>query len=81
MKPIYFLLTSLLIVASCTQPSSYLEMALEAAGENRGELERVLTHYKDSTLKRRAEVFLREISVYCNAAASPLQLEITGEAI
>ncbi len=27
------------------------------------------------------EVFLREISVYCNAAASPLQLEITGEAI
>ncbi|MBE6288331.1 MAG: hypothetical protein E7099_09150 [Mediterranea massiliensis] len=60
MKPIYFLLTSLLIVASCTQPSSYLEMALEAAGENRGELERVLTHYKDSTLKRRAAEFLIE---------------------
>ncbi|MBE6288334.1 MAG: DUF1573 domain-containing protein [Mediterranea massiliensis] len=25
--------------------------------------------------------YLREISVYCNAAASPLQLEITGEAV
>lgn len=38
-----------------------MEYALEFAGENRGELEKVLEHYNDSGLKQDAARFLIEI--------------------
>ena len=37
-----------------------MEYALEFAGENRGELEKVLEHYNDSGLKQDAARFLIE---------------------
>ncbi|GHT15152.1 hypothetical protein FACS189426_22450 [Bacteroidia bacterium] len=63
MKNILFtvLLLSALLVG-CTQPSD-LEQALQFAGENRAELEKVLEHYSSSpedSLKYKAAVFLIE---------------------
>jgi hypothetical protein len=49
----------LLFVFSCKQKSS-LELALELAGSNRVELEKVLAHYREDTLKYRAACFLIE---------------------
>lgn len=49
----------LLPLFSCNN-HSYLEQALRQAGENRNELEKVLEHYKDDTLKYRAAQFLIE---------------------
>ena len=40
--------------ASCTPNPDRLKQALEFAGENRGELQKVLRHYEDDTLKSRA---------------------------
>lgn len=48
-----------LLGASCTD-SSRLRYALEQAGENRGELEKVLEHYRDSGRKYEAARFLVE---------------------
>ena len=42
---------------SC-QGNSRLKQALELVGDNRGELEKVLTHYRDSGLKQEAARFL-----------------------
>lgn len=44
----------------CAPEKSPLEEALEAAGENRPELERVLAHYQGDSLKLRAAEFLIE---------------------
>lgn len=41
-----------------------LEYALKLAGKNRAELEKVLTHYKNDSLKHRAAVFLIENMPY-----------------
>ncbi len=45
---------------SCKKETGYLEQALIVAGENRCELEKVLTHYKDDPLKLEAARFLIE---------------------
>lgn len=49
-------------VVSCgrRQTNEYLEYALRAAGNNRGELETVLEHYKDDSEKFAAARFLIE---------------------
>jgi hypothetical protein len=51
------------LTIACTRRPSRLEQALALAGENRAELEKVLTHYSrtaDDSLKLRAAVFLIE---------------------
>jgi len=53
---IFFLLTFI----SCKNSDSYLKYALEAAKDNRPELEKVLNHYKEDPLKYKAAVFLIE---------------------
>ena len=53
------LFTAFLLCLSCSQPSR-LELALEAAGDNRAELEKVLEHFKDDPLKLKAAIFLIE---------------------
>ena len=60
MKPIYCLFfSSVLFVAACSSPSP-LEYALQQAGDNRHELERVLEHYKSDPEKLAAAEFLIE---------------------
>lgn len=54
---------------SCQQ-NAHLEQALELAGENRPELEKVLTHYRDSGLKYDAALFLIENMPGCYGADS-----------
>ena len=51
--------------ASCTPNPDRLKQALEFAGENRGELQKVLRHYEDDTLKSRAARFLIENMTHC----------------
>ena len=53
------LLAVFLLGLSCSQPSR-LELALEAAGANRAELEKVLKHFRDDPLKLKAAIFLIE---------------------
>ena len=53
----------LLLLMGCKQPDSLL-IALTHAGENRMELEKVLRHYEDDTLKLRAASFLMENMPY-----------------
>ena len=51
----------LLVLFSCQgKHSDYLEQALRLAGDNRSELESVLAHYKNDSLKYQAAVFLIE---------------------
>ena len=52
-------LVSILLLCACAH-NERLERALEFAGENRAELEKVLVHYKDSGLKLDAARFLIE---------------------
>ena len=52
-------LVSMLLLCACRH-NERLERALEFAGENRAELEKVLVHYKDSGLKLDAARFLIE---------------------
>ncbi|MBP5362438.1 MAG: hypothetical protein J6Y71_05370, partial [Ruminococcus sp.] len=62
------IVTAISTVAVCTtvvscgrkQSNEYLEYALRAAGNNRGELEAVLEHYKDDPEKLAAARFLIE---------------------
>lgn len=52
-----------MVIVSCVEENTKLERALELAGENRKELERVLTHYSHTdadSLKLRAACFLIE---------------------
>lgn len=53
------LLVFLLLICSCSR-GNRLKFALEFAGDNRSELEKVLEHYKDSALKYEAACFLIE---------------------
>ena len=50
----------LLLVLRCVSRPDRLEYALEFAGKNRTELEKVLEHYKEDTMKYRAACFLIE---------------------
>ena len=52
-------LFTLLLLCSCVN-NHRLSKALELAGSNRGELEKVLIHYKDSGEKYKAACFLIE---------------------
>lgn len=54
----YFLIFCLLGLISCQRSPSPLEYALQSAGSNRPELEKVLTHYKEDALKLKAAEFL-----------------------
>lgn len=56
---LYGLILILMLCTACAH-NARLEYALEFAGENRAELEKVLTHYKDSGLKYDAACFLIE---------------------
>ena len=57
------LLVFFLFISSCSG-NRRLQFALDFAGDNRGELEKVLDYYKDSTLKYRAACFLIENMPY-----------------
>jgi hypothetical protein len=62
MKNILLILLTSVWLFSCTQPSR-LEQALQFAGENRAELEKVLAHYSQNpadSLKYKAACFLIE---------------------
>ncbi|MDR3235283.1 MAG: hypothetical protein LBT48_00950 [Prevotellaceae bacterium] len=50
----------LLLLAGCNSSSNYLAQALQLAGDNRAELEKVLAHYENEPLKRQAAQFLIE---------------------
>lgn len=50
----------LLLVSGCGNRPDRLEYALEFAGKNRAELEKVLEYYKGNSLKYRAACFLIE---------------------
>ena len=57
-------LFTLLLLCSCVN-NHRLSKALELAGSNRGELEKVLIHYKDSGEKYKAACFLIENMPKC----------------
>ena len=66
---------SLLVVVCCActpQADVGFETALSASGDNRPELEKVLHHYKDSTLKLQAAEFLITHMIGFNAPDSSL---------
>ena len=58
-KVIIFFTVTLLFL-SCSKERSRLEYALQMAGENRNELEKVLEHYENDSLKLKAAIFLIE---------------------
>ena len=53
MKILYFYLSGLLLLWSSCQRPTMLDFALRYAGENRVELEKVLDHYRNDSLKYR----------------------------
>lgn len=65
-KRLNFLYLLLLFLGSCSQnhESERLEAALNLAGNNRQELEKVLRHYADDSLKYKAAVFLISNMLY-----------------
>jgi hypothetical protein len=56
----YFLSIAVALLLSACHKQDYLEQALRFSGENRPELEKVLDHYKNDSLKLRAAQFLIE---------------------
>ncbi len=60
LKYIAILLQAVFLVSSCVRKDANLRYALDAAGENRSELETVLEHYKDNPEKLDAARFLIE---------------------
>ena len=54
------LIVIMLLFAACSGAKSDLEVALELAGDNRAELQKVLDHYKDAPEKLAAAKFLIE---------------------
>ena len=55
-----FITLFLFIVSSCKETNQRLEYALDFAGSNRVELEKVLDYYKGDALKLKASYFLIE---------------------
>jgi hypothetical protein len=63
MKHLFYISIVLILAAACSRQPSRLEQALELAGDNRAELEKVLAHYSAKSadrLKYRAACFLIE---------------------
>ena len=60
MKTLFCVVLLLGTLFACSRPSNVLEQALEQSGANRQELEKVLSHYADDTLKLKAVRFLIE---------------------
>ena len=60
MNKIISLLIVFFAITACTNNMSKLEEALEKAKKNRSELLKVLEHYKNDSLKRKAAEFLIE---------------------
>lgn len=61
----------LIVICSCSpMKNNSLEAALSFAGDNRGELEKVLTHYEDDSLKLKSAIYLIE--------SMPLYYSYTG---
>lgn len=58
MKKLTLLLSLLAVAAGCESHRFRLTKALIGAGENRSELQKVLDHYQDDPLKRKAAEFL-----------------------
>lgn len=65
------LLLLLFFLFSCSNTNQKLEFALEQAGGNRSELEKVLSHYKDDSIKYKSAVFLIENMPYYSYSISP----------
>ena len=59
MRLIFYLFLFTLL-HSCREANSQLEQALKLAGDNKPELQKVLKHYSDDSLKREAAIFLIE---------------------
>lgn len=58
-KYIFIALTAFaIIISSCSNNKSQLDLALDAALDNRSQLEQVLNHYKDDSLKYLAATYL-----------------------
>ena len=55
-----FIAVVIALLVSCSPGNKRLEQALQFAGNNRGELEKVLTYYKNSGQKYEAACFLIE---------------------
>ena len=58
MNKLFTFIISLLLLSCIPAKERELLNALELAGDNRAELEKVLTHYKDDSLKLEAACFL-----------------------
>lgn len=58
MKEFIIVILFSLLLLSCGQENEQLDMALQIAGENRSELDRVLTYYRDDPRKREAAEWL-----------------------
>lgn len=69
----YWCYIILLALYACTQPDSHLVQALKAAGENKKELLKVLSHYKDNdSLKYEAACFLITDSIFYQSVKKAL---------
>ncbi len=60
MRIFVYILISFTIIACSTESEKHLESALQSAGANRNELEKVLAHYQNDSLKLSAAKFLIE---------------------
>ena len=56
-KTLYFII-AIILISSCSKPQQQLDYALDFAGENRDELEKVLKYYEGNSLKHAAAEFL-----------------------
>ena len=55
-----FYLSLVILLHSCREATSRLDRVLQLAGNNGSELQKVLKHYSDDSLKREATIFLIE---------------------
>ena len=67
MRLLLLLTITLALFSACTSAPDRLERALEFAGENKGELLKVLRYYEGDSLKYRAARFLIENMPHCYA--------------
>jgi len=70
MKYLIFV-TLFFLLFSCSTKNEALELALQQAGTNRPELEKVLAHYQNDSLKYQAAVFLIKNMPYYEYQVSP----------
>ena len=70
MKYLIFV-TLFFLLFSCSTKNEALELALQQAGTNRPELEKVLAHYQNDSLKYQATVFLIKNMPYYEYQVSP----------